>query len=121
MTLLVTVPLLLACLAGAGWSAFAAARSLPVSNRQLVALAVLEVLTVVQLLVAIGSVVTGQHPDSSLTFLLYAGLAPLVVPVGVFWAAAEKSRSGILVITVTCVAVAVMTLRMVEMWRSAHG
>jgi hypothetical protein len=66
--------------------------------------------------VAVVEVATGHHPDSTVTFLAYAVGAILIIPVGLFWSVAEKSRSSTLVIMVACVAVAVMTARMLQMW-----
>lgn len=113
MTWLLTAPLLALCLLGAAGSALAAALDRRPPNALLVALLGLEVLTVVQLVVA---VVAALGADRVLVFLLYAALLPFVVPVGVFWSAAEKSRSSTLVITVACCAVAVMTARMLMLW-----
>lgn len=109
------------CLLGAGWTVVLAAQDRRVGNRLLVALAVAELLVLVQLLVAVITVATGDRPDSTLTFLTYAVAALLILPAGVFWSQAEKSRSSTLVITVACLAVPVMTARMLQIWSTAGG
>lgn len=113
--------LIAVCLLGAGWSAVLAARDQRVGNRLLIALAVIEVLVLVQLVVAIVLVIAGDRPDSTVTFLAYAAGALLIVPAGLFWSQAEKSRSSTLVLTIACLAVPVMTARMLQMWSTIGG
>jgi hypothetical protein len=110
-----------ACLVAAIWTAVLAALDRRVGNRLLILLAGAELLTVAQLLVAVVKVAGGDRPDSTVTFLAYAAGALLIMPIGVFWSQAEKSRSSTLVITVACLAVAVMTARMLQMWSTIDG
>jgi len=110
-----------ACLVGAIWTAVLAARDRRVGNGLLIELAVAELLILVQLVVAVIAVAIGDRPDSTLTFLAYAAGALLILPVGVFWSQAEKSRSSTLVITIACLAVPVMTARMLQMWSTVGG
>ena len=121
MTGVITVPLLAVCLLAAGGSTLAAARDWRPSNRLLIVLIVLELLVLAQLVVALVELAVGHRPAGTLIFLLYATFELLVVPVGVFWSSAEQSRSSTLVITVACAAVAVMTLRMVQIWSGTHA
>ena len=113
MTPLLTVPLLGLCLLGAGWSGLAAARDRRPPNALLAVLLALEVLVLAQL--AVAAVATARG-DGSAVFIVYAVFEPLPLPVGAFWSAADRSRSSTLVITLACVAVAVMTLRMLQLW-----
>jgi hypothetical protein len=108
--------LIAACLIGALWTITLAALNRRIGNRLLIELVVCELLVLVQLLVALVMVIRGDHPDSTVTFLSYAVGAIVILPVGVLWSVADKSRSSTLVITVACVAVAVMTARMLQMW-----
>jgi hypothetical protein len=80
------------CLLGAAWTVVLAVRDRPVSNRLLIVLAVAELLVLVQLLVAVIDVVGGDRPASVATFLAYAVSEVLIVPAGLFWSQAEKSR-----------------------------
>jgi len=109
------------CLLGAGWTVVLAARDRRVGNGLLIVLAVAEVLVVVQLLVAVIEVAGGDRPASTATFLAYAVGELLILPAGLFWSQAEKSRSSTLVITVACLAVPVMTARMLQMWSTVGG
>jgi hypothetical protein len=110
-----------ACLLGAAWTALLAARDRRVGNGLLIELAAVEVLILIQLLVAVIAVITGDRPDSTLIFLAYAVGELLILPAGVFWSQAEKSRSSTLVITIACLAVPVMTARMLQMWSTVGG
>jgi hypothetical protein len=112
--------LIAASLVGAIWTIVLATRDRGVGNRLLIELLVIELLVLVQLVVAVGEVIAGNRPDSTVTFLAYAVGELVIVPVGVFWSQAEKSRSSTLVITVACLAVAVMTVRMLQMWSTVQ-
>ena len=120
----VSVVLIAGSVLGAGWTALSAARDRRVDNRLLVELIVVEALVVVQLLVAIVAIGRGERPDgpdSAATFLAYAAAEVVLLPAGVFWSQAERSRSSTLVITVACLGVAVMTGRMMQMWGGFGG
>jgi hypothetical protein len=110
-----------ACLLGAVWTVVLAARNQRVGNGLLLVLAAVEVLVVIQLVVAVIEVAVGDRPDSTVTFLAYAVGGLLIIPAGVFWSQAEKSRSSTLVITIACLAVPVMTARMLQMWSTVGG
>jgi hypothetical protein len=110
-----------ACLIGALWTTGLAAQNRRVGNWLLIELAVTEVLVLVQLVVAVVLVISGSHPDSTATFLSYAVGEPVILPIGVLWSQAEKSRSSTLVIAVACLALAVMTVRMLQMWSTVVG
>jgi hypothetical protein len=110
-----------AALVGAIWTVVLAARNQRVGNGLLIELAVVELLVVAQLLVAVVTVAIGDHPDSTLTFLAYAVGELVILPAGVFWSQAEKSRSSTLVITVAGLGVAVMTARMLQIWSTVGG
>lgn len=113
--------LVVGALLAAAWTGALAARDRRLGNRGLIALCVVEVLVVVQFVVALAELGTGHHPNSVATFLAYAITEVVVLPVGVFWSAAEKSRSSTLVITVAALALAVMTIRMLQMWSTVGG
>jgi hypothetical protein len=110
-----------ACLLGAVWTIVLAALNRPVGNRLLIELAFAELLVLLQLIVALVQVAGGDRPASTVTFLAYAVGAIVILPVGVLWSAAEKSRSSTLVITIACLALPVMTARMLQMWSTVHG
>jgi hypothetical protein len=110
-----------ACLITALWTGALAALDRQVDDPLLAALAVAELLVLAQLVVAVIEVAGGNRPASTATFLAYAGGELVIMPIGLFWSLAEKSRSSTLVITVACLAVAVMTARMFQMWSPVGG
>jgi hypothetical protein len=105
----------------AGWTVVVAVRGTGIRNPLLVGLLGLEGLLLVQLVVGVVLVAGGQRPPSTVTFFAYLVGILLVLPVGTLWSVAEKSRPSTLVLTVACVAVAVMTARLLQMWSGAHG
>jgi hypothetical protein len=109
-----------ACLIGVVWTVLLAALDRPIGNGLLIELGIAELLVLAQLVVALVEVIGGSHPDSTATFLAYAVGAIVILPVGVFWSVAEKSRSSTLVITVACLAIPVMTARMLQMWSTVR-
>lgn len=85
-----------------------------------VVLAVLGVVEVLVLAQAVASVVllaTGQRPEgNTLEFLAYQLGTVLVLPAGTLWSLSDRSRWAVGVLTVACLAVAVMTVRMNRLW-----
>jgi hypothetical protein len=116
MSAVLSVVVIAASLALAAWTVGLAVRAAPIRNSLLIALAALEVLLLVQLVVGVVLLAGGHRPASTVTFVLYLVGVLLVLPVGTFWSVAEKSRPSTLVLTVACLAVPVMTLRLLQMW-----
>ena len=81
------------------------------------ATALVELLLVVQLVVAIVAPAVGNPPSGDLlefyTYLVSALLLPLA---GGFWALVERSRWSTVVLGVVCLAIAVMVYRMNVIW-----
>ena len=81
------------------------------------ATAVVELLLVVQLVVAIGSPAFGNVPTGSvLEFYVYLVSAILIPPLAVFWALVERNRWSTVILGVACLAIAVMVYRMGQIW-----
>ena len=81
------------------------------------ATALVELLLVVQLVVAIVAPAVGNPPSGDLlefyTYLVSALLLPIA---GGFWALVERSRWSTVVLGVVCLAIAVMVYRMNVIW-----
>ena len=105
----------------AAWTVVVAARGTGIRNSLLVGLLALEGLLLLQLVVGTVLVAGGQRPPSTVTFFAYLVGVLVVLPVGTLWSVAEKSRPSTLVLTVACLAVAVMTARLLQLWADAHG
>ncbi|GAA2005258.1 hypothetical protein [Microbacterium ulmi] len=80
-------------------------------------LALVEVLLVVQIVVAIVAPLAGNPPTGSiLEFWVYLVSAALLPPAAVVWALLERSRWSTVVMGVGALAVAVMVWRMQVIW-----
>ncbi len=101
------------------WSFVQSARNREPDNALLVALAVIEVLLVVQLVIGIVLLAGGERPGSLATFLAYLIGCLVVLPAGAAWALAERSRSSTVVLGIACLAIPVMVLRLNEVWSGA--
>ncbi|MGY4859915.1 hypothetical protein [Cryobacterium sp. AP23] len=81
------------------------------------ATALVELLLIVQLVVAIVAPLTGNEATGSLlefyTYLVSAILLPLA---GGAWALIERSRWSTVILGVVCLSVAVMVYRMLQIW-----
>lgn len=100
----------------AAWTGALAGLDRRVGRSLLAGVAVLELVLVAQAVVAVVRVAQTDRPASPVTFLAYAVAVIAVPPVATAWSLAERSRPSTLVITVACLAVAVMTARMVQLW-----
>jgi len=81
------------------------------------ALAALELLLLIQVMVAIVAPLTGNPPTGSLLeFWVYLVSAALLPPAGVAWALLERSRWSTVIMGIVALAVAVMVWRMQVIW-----
>lgn len=70
----------------------------------------------VQAIVAFVLMATSHDTTDGPTFVLYALASVLLLPVGVLWAAAEKTRWGNVVLGVAFLTLAVVVLRLDVVW-----
>ena len=81
------------------------------------ALVLVELLLLVQLVVALLAPLFGNEPTGSvLEFYTYLVGALLLPPAAVFWALLERSRGSTVVLGVAALSVAVMVYRMLQIW-----
>ena len=87
------------------------------SDLSMGATALVELLLIVQLVVALVAPLVGNHATGSLlefyTYLISAILLPLA---GGAWALIERSRWSTVILGVVCLSVAVMLYRMLQIW-----
>jgi CDP-diglyceride synthetase len=121
MSTYLSAVLITTCLAMGIWTAITAARNRLLHPRHLYGLATIELLLLVQLVVGVVAVAQGEGPDATATFVSYLIGVLFVLPVAALWALAERSRPAVLVITVGCAAVAVMTGRLLQIWEVGGG
>lgn len=113
--------LTVAALALAAWSLVVMARDRTPGDPLLIALAVLEVGLLVQVVIAVARLAGGHRPDELVTFVGYLVAALIVLPAGALWSLAERSRWGTGVLTVACLVVPVLILRLEQTWQAAGG
>ncbi|MFE6963610.1 hypothetical protein ACFVAJ_00765 [Agromyces sp. NPDC057679] len=87
------------------------------SDLTLGALAVVELLILVQIVVAIAAPALGNSPTgSALEFWVYLVSAALLPPAAAFWALLERNRWSTVVLGVAALSVGVMVYRMLQIW-----
>ncbi len=81
------------------------------------ALVVVELLLLAQLVIALISPGLGNHPMGSVPlFYVYLISGLLIPPLAVFWALIERTRWSTVVLGVAAFAIAVMVVRMAQIW-----
>lgn len=81
------------------------------------AVALVELLLVVQLVVAIAAPAFGNVATGSvLEFYVYLVSALLIPPAAVLWALVERSKWSTVILGVACLSIAVMVYRMEQIW-----
>lgn len=87
----------------------------------LVGLGLVEVVLLVQAVVAIVKMVGGERPDELPVFLAYLVGVLCVPPAGAYIGLGERSRWGGVAVAVACAVVPVMAVRLQQIWQPAHG
>ncbi|MGZ0711238.1 hypothetical protein ACWPKO_23215 (plasmid) [Coraliomargarita sp. W4R53] len=117
MILWFTILQVAVAVAAGGFSVIAGLAGRRPSDFSVGALALVELLLIVQVVVAIVAPLTGNPPTGSLLeFWVYLVSAVLLPPAGVFWALLERSRWSTVIMGVAALAVAVMIWRMQAIW-----
>jgi len=87
------------------------------SDITLGATALVEILLIVQVVIAIVAPLAGNPPTGSLLeFWVYLVSAVLIPPAAVVWALVERNRWSTAILGVACLAIAVMLYRMGQIW-----
>jgi hypothetical protein len=112
-------------LVGAGlllgvWAAVMAYRNRPTDDALMVAAIVLEAALLTQTAIGIARM-AGAHLSEPVTFVAYAVGILLPLPFGFYLARIERTKWGSIVLAFTGVVVAVMTLRLLQIWRTGLG
>jgi hypothetical protein len=79
-------------------------------------LLLVEAAALVQVLWAVVAVLRGQRPESPVVFIGYALASLLVPPLGAIWALSEKSKWGTAAAGISCLVLAVATVRLGQVW-----
>lgn len=107
--------LVVAGLVVAAWGALAAVGDRRVSGGQLLLSAAVELLLLVQAVIAV-VLMRDRAGVDPVTFVGYLLTAVLLLPVGTFWAIGERSRWGNGVLAVSGLVVSVLVLRLQQIW-----
>jgi hypothetical protein len=79
--------------------------------------ALVEVLLVVQLVIAIAAPAVGNPPSGNLIEYYAYLLSGLVIPpLAIFWALVERTRWSTIILGASCLAIAIMVYRMDVIW-----
>lgn len=110
-----------AALAYAAWCLYAVVRNQSPREPHVIGAGVVEVLLLVQLVVVLVMLAVHGAPDQLGVFIAYLVVSLVVLPVGLFWALAEKSRWGTGVLMVAVLSVPVVVVRLQQLWEGAGG
>ncbi|WP_298181393.1 hypothetical protein [Saccharomonospora sp.] len=113
------VAIAICALVVAVWSFVLVAMNRPPTTSLLYGLIGVEALLLVQAVISIMLLISGEHPGSIVTFLIYLLVVLLVLPLGTVWALAERTRSSTAVLGVACITVPVLIMRMYQVWEGA--
>lgn len=81
------------------------------------AVILVELLLIIQVVIAIIAPFVGNHPTGHpLEFWAYLVSAVLIPPLAAFWGLVERNRWSTVVLGAACLAIAVMVLRMNQIW-----
>lgn len=116
-----TFALIALALVLAVWALGAALLDRSPGQGHLLGVGLLELLLVVQLVVALVLLAGGDRPGSVVTFVGYLVVALAVLPLSVGWALAEPGRWSIAVVAIGCLVVAVMVVRLEQVWAGASA
>jgi len=114
----VSYAIIVVCFAYAAWSLFAAALNQIPREPHVIGAGVIELLLVVQLVVAIVMMFVDGRPDEFAVFIAYLLVVLIVLPLGLFWALAEKSRWGTMVLVFAALVIPVLVLRLEQIWEA---
>ncbi len=103
------------------WAVVLVLRNRGIDMVLLIGAAVVEVAVLVQLVVGVVSLIGSDRDFAKLTFLGYLVGAALIPPAGVAWGVGEKNRYGSAVLLVVFLVIAVMVLRLEQIWAGPHG
>jgi hypothetical protein len=105
-------------LAVAVWCLVAALRDRPIGRAQLAALAVVELVALVQVAVVLVDTIGGTRPAEPVTFTGYLVLSAVLLPAAGWLATLERTRWGSVVVGVACLVLPVLVVRLQQVW---HG
>ncbi|WP_335975575.1 hypothetical protein [Streptomyces sp. CA2R106] len=106
----------------AAWCGWAAYRDSATKDWHFAGMAVVTLAVLVQLVVAVVQLTRGDRPAHGLAvFVPYLAGAVCVVPAAAFMSLAERTRWGSAIVAAGGVVLAVLELRLDQIWGAGHG
>lgn len=113
----VTITVSVAALLLAAWCGYAAFRDQPTKDWHFIGMAVVSVLALVQLVAAVVKLAGGEKPDQGMAvFLAYLIGAACTIPAAGFMSLTERTRWGSAIVTAGGVILAVLEVRLFDIW-----
>ena len=103
------------------WTGIQAARRRPTSEAQMVGAIVVEIALLAQVVIAVVQLIGGHPLAEPVTVVAYSIGVLLALPLGFYLAREERTRWGSLCLCFTAVVVAVMVLRLLQLWQAPIG
>jgi hypothetical protein len=103
------------------WTGIQAARRRPTTDAQMIGAIVVEAALLVQVVIALIRLIGGRQLNEPVTFVAYSIGVLLSLPLGFYLAREERTRWGSLCLCFTAVVVAVMVLRLLQLWQAPVG
>lgn len=110
------IAIMIASLLVAGWCFVAVVRDRWLDLTHLAGLVLVEIILLVQAVVALVRIAGGDRPVEFGTFIGYLAVAALIVPLAVVLSLMERTRWGSVIAAVAALVVAVLTLRLQQVW-----
>lgn len=106
----------------AAWCGFAAYRGSSTKDWHFGGMAVVTLATLVQLVVSVVRLAGGDRPEQGMAvFVAYLIGAACTIPAAAFMSLAERSRWGSAIVAAGGVILAVLELRLHDIWGGGHG
>jgi protein-S-isoprenylcysteine O-methyltransferase Ste14 len=119
MTEVVAYLVMAMSLAGTVWGLLTAAIDKPPGAKQLIFAAVVELVVVLQSILALARLATGFRPVELATTVGYLLVIVILIPLAWFWANSERTRFSGVVMAIASLSVFGMTLRLLTLWTPA--
>jgi chromate transport protein ChrA len=106
----------------AAWCGFAAYRDEPTNDWHFIGMAVVTVAALVQLVVSIVRLAQGDRPEQgTVVYVAYLVGAVCAIPAAGFMSLAERTRWGSAIVAAGGLILAVLELRLNDIWGAGHG